>query len=55
MISPIREEFIFTKLRENKTLKKISEFTILILQMSKFQQYDAQRLNQVSYLHACTL
>ena len=29
MISQVRESFIFTKLRENKTLAKISEFTVV--------------------------
>ena len=29
MISSFRENFIFTKLRENKTLAKISGFTVL--------------------------
>ena len=29
MISPFREGYIFTKLRENKTLAKIFEFTVL--------------------------
>ena len=28
VISPYRESFIFTKFRENKTLAKISEFTV---------------------------
>ena len=28
VISPFREDFVFTKLRENKTLAKISEFTV---------------------------
>ena len=30
VISPIREDFIFTKFPENKTLAKISKFTVLI-------------------------
>ena len=29
VISPIREDFIFTKLRDDKTLAKISECTVL--------------------------
>ena len=30
MISPFREDFIFTKLRKNKTFAKITEITVVL-------------------------
>ena len=30
VISPIYEDFIFTKFHENKTLAKVSEFTVIV-------------------------
>ena len=43
VISPFCEGFIFTKLRENKTLAKISEFTVFLhLNLIFFRQHHRQ-------------
>ena len=34
--SAFREDFIFTKFRENKTLAKISKFTVFFIRISRF-------------------